>query len=113
MKQKWLNWILHLTGIIHQKKKALIYATMFPSIIIALEIIFLEIFLFFVSVPSYLILGEGFSVSKGMQEKEVVSYKMRRKFFNSILLLLLIVWILKQILVIFFAPMPVISDFNL
>ncbi len=115
MKLQWLNLILHLTSAIYQKKEKLILSTLFGSIGLALQIVLMELVLFLISLPTYLFIREekDFSPISAHKEKEIASYRMRRKFTVSLFVLLasaFLAWLLiRSISWMFFYPRNVVS----
>lgn len=113
MRQKWLNLILHLTSKIHNTKQKLVMCTLSRAIGVALQIIFLELLLLIISLPSYFFIKEDFTLFKGHGEKVIVNYRMRRKFIVSVVIiigfLLLVAFTIYATVSVFFAPINAVS----
>lgn len=80
---------------------------------LALHIVLLELLLLIISLPSYFFVEEGFTLTKEHKEKAVVNYRMRRKFIVSFIIIvgfiLLVLFIVKATINVFFAPIPAVS----
>lgn len=88
-----MNLILRVTVLINNKKQALLSSHAFMSILNVFLIVFLEIFLFFISIPLYL-------VSKDIGAGTQVQYKIRRVLSLTVLLGILFVWLVKLLFII-------------
>jgi hypothetical protein len=73
----FIKFILKVSSIIHKKKEKIVNANRLEAIGLAFVVIFLEIFQFVVSLPTYIFIKpEKFSTNK----KEVNKYILKRKY---------------------------------
>ncbi len=105
MKNKWLNLVLLLTNRIYQRKQEIIGQTGLGVIKNITALIFLEIFLGFLSIPLYLSMKSGkvtaFFSEKGTYEKVDFDYNLRRILTLTGVGIVAIIWIIKLSLIIF------------
>jgi len=113
MKQKWLNLILHLTGKIYNKKQELVMSSLMKAVNLALQIILLELLLFIISLPTYFFVEKSLALPKEDGKIEVISYRMRRKFIVSVIIItgfiLFVLFAIQATIRVFFAPISAFS----
>ncbi len=91
MKTRWITLILHLTSLIQKAKQKLFITTSYKSIFILVEIVFLEIILFFVSIPLYF-------VQNTTKDTGTKQYRTRRVITLSVLIGIGCLWLIKLII---------------
>ena len=93
MKQKWLNWVLHLTSRIFKQKEKILIAGTLETVFLLLYIILLELTLFIVSLPTYVFVTPSSLGTMEVPDRAVMSYRLRRKIALSAILIMLGYWL--------------------
>lgn len=93
MRRGWTNLVLHTTALIYKKKQSLLVSHAFKAVLDIFIIIFLELFLVFISFPLYLMSKEE-NIGNGTQ------YKIRRILTLSLLFGILTIWLVKLLLIV-------------
>ncbi len=100
MRRYWTNLILHASAKNFDIKRRIASSTSGKSIIYVFAVIFLEIFIAFISFPLYMVSRGEFSANKNQ-------FRIRKIFSITFLFVVLAIWLLKLILII---GMPVYFD---
>lgn len=106
MKKQWLKLILRLSSLIHSQKTRMLSAGPFKTIAFGLWVILLELALFAVSAPTYCFISPANPSDRQTLSTEATRYHIRKKISLTALGGLLILWLLKSLMVIFFAFEP-------
>ena len=88
-------------------------SSLMKAVDLAVQIILLELLLFIISFPTYFFVEKGLSLPKEGRITEVISYRMRRKFIVSVVIIigfiLLVLFAIQATIRVFFAPVSAIS----
>ncbi len=105
MGSAWLNLVLSLTNRIYSRKQELIRSTGIKGVQHVFVLVFLEIFLAFISIPLYLGLKSAlipvYLKEKGSYEKISFDYNLRKVLTLTGLGIFLLIWIIKLALIVY------------
>ena len=94
----WLNLILRFSSQIHKRKESLMTAGIIKTIFLSIYIIFLELVLFIISLPSYFFMTP--KKMKQLPKNEAHVYTLRRKLSLGLFFFVVLLFII-QVLVFF------------